>query len=62
MRVSPSQHDLRMLSFLRYKRDEIQIEAWESQQKAKLEAEMRRIEVFLKFLFSVSFVSKTVLF
>lgn len=34
-----------MLIFLRYKRDEIKIQAWESQQKAKLEAEMQRIEV-----------------
>lgn len=31
---------------LRYKREEIKLQAWESQQKAKLEAEMRRIEVF----------------
>ena len=31
--------------FFRYKREEIRIQAWESQEKAKLEAEMRRIEV-----------------
>ncbi|KAE8707950.1 Remorin family protein isoform 3 [Hibiscus syriacus] len=29
----------------RYKREEIKIQAWESQQRAKLEAEMRRIEI-----------------
>jgi hypothetical protein len=34
-----------MLNIFRFKREEIRIEAWESQQKAKLEAEMRRIEV-----------------
>lgn len=34
-----------MSTLLRYKREEIKIQAWESQQKAKLEAEMRRIEV-----------------
>lgn len=32
-------------NFCRYKREEIRIQAWESQEKAKLEAEMRRIEV-----------------
>ncbi|KAF5736354.1 hypothetical protein HS088_TW14G00496 [Tripterygium wilfordii] len=31
----------------RYKREEIKIQAWESQQNAKLEAEMRRIEVIV---------------
>ena len=31
--------------FFRYKREEIRIQAWESQEKAKLEAEMQRIEV-----------------
>lgn len=31
----------------RFKREEIKIQAWESQEKAKLEAEMRRIEVIL---------------
>ena len=31
----------------RFKREEIKIQAWESQQKAKLEAEMRRIEVVI---------------
>lgn len=35
-----------MFDVFRYKREEIKIQAWESQQKAKLEAEMRRIEVF----------------
>lgn len=34
------------LKIFRYKREEIRIQAWESQEKAKLEAEMRRIEVF----------------
>ncbi|MED6224204.1 hypothetical protein PIB30_081631 [Stylosanthes scabra] len=29
----------------KFKREEIKIQAWENQQKAKLEAEMRRIEV-----------------
>lgn len=32
-------------SHFRFKREEIKIQAWESQQKAKLDAEMRRIEV-----------------
>lgn len=44
-----------MLNLLRYKREEIKIQAWESQQRAKLEAEMRRIEVF-KFLSEGEFV------
>lgn len=34
------------LKIFRCKREEIRIQAWESQEKAKLEAEMRRIEVF----------------
>ena len=34
-----------IFQFLRYKREEIKIQAWESQQRAKLEAEMQRIEV-----------------
>lgn len=43
--------DFVMLSYhvkiFRFKREEIKIQAWESQEKAKLEAEMRRIEVIL---------------
>ncbi len=31
----------------RYKREEAKIQAWENHEKAKAEAEMRRIEVFL---------------
>lgn len=52
-----------MLETFRYKGEEIKIQAWESRQKAKLEAEMRRVEVceysfnchddsFSKFLFN----------
>lgn len=36
----------KVFELFRYKREEIKIEAWESRQKAKIEAEMRRIEVF----------------
>lgn len=41
--------------FLRFKKEELKIEAWESLQKAKIESEMKRIEVHPCFVFS-SFV------
>lgn len=31
--------------FFRFKREEMKIQAWENHQKAKMEAEMRKIEV-----------------
>lgn len=37
-------------AFIRFKREEIKIQAWENHQKAKTEAEMRRVEVSLCFL------------
>jgi hypothetical protein len=33
------------LYFLRFKKEEVKIEAWEGRQRAKIEYEMRRIEV-----------------
>jgi len=35
--------------FLRFKKEEVKIEAWESRQRAKIESEMRRIEVHFHF-------------
>jgi hypothetical protein len=46
-----------MLNIFRFKREEIRIEAWESQQKAKLEAEMRRIEVLKFFLLEYNYLA-----
>lgn len=47
-----------MIYGFRFKREEVKIEAWENHQKAKTEAEMRRIEVcdsliFLFYLISI---------
>jgi len=36
--------------FLRFKKEEVKIEAWESRQRAKIESEMRRIEVHFHFV------------
>jgi len=36
--------------FHRFKKEEVKIEAWESHQRAKIESEMRRIEVQFKFI------------
>lgn len=41
--------EILMLTIFRFKREEIKIQAWESHQKAKTEAEMREIEVRLTF-------------
>lgn len=41
------------LMFLRYKREEVKIQAWEIQQRAKYEAEMRKAEVYFPFLLFV---------
>ena len=41
------------LQFFRFKREEMKIQAWENHQKAKTEAEMRKIEVFDNFLCSI---------
>lgn len=36
--------------FHRFKKEEVKIEAWESHQRAKIESEMRRIEVQFQFI------------
>jgi hypothetical protein len=36
--------------FLRFKKEEVKIEAWESRQRGKIESEMRRIEVLTLLL------------
>ena len=41
------------LQFFRFKREEMKIQAWENHQKAKTEAEMRKIEVFDNFFCSI---------
>jgi len=41
------------LQFHRFKREEMKIHAWENHQKAKTEAEMRKIEVFNTFFSSL---------
>lgn len=38
------------LYFLRFKQEEIKIMAWENHQKATIEAELRKIEVYYGFL------------
>lgn len=48
MLLSNADFDLLEYDF-RFKREEIRIQAWESQQKARLEAEMRQIEVKASF-------------
>jgi len=40
----------------RFKREEIKIQAWESQEKAKLEAEMRRTEVIVLHMMLSSYL------
>jgi hypothetical protein len=34
----------------RFQREEVKIQAWENHQRAKYEAEMKRIEVYLEML------------
>jgi len=36
--------------FHRFKKEEVKIEAWESRRRAKIESEMRRIEVQFQFI------------
>jgi hypothetical protein len=42
---SCSFHHVMEIVFHRFKKEEVKIEAWESRQRAKIESEMRRIEV-----------------
>jgi hypothetical protein len=40
-----------VLGEFRYKREEVKIQAWENHEKRKAEMEMKKIEVWLAFLF-----------
>lgn len=42
-------HHVMEIIFLRFKKEEVKIEAWESRQRAKIESEMRKIEVHYHF-------------
>lgn len=44
---------------LRFKREEIKIYAWKNHQKAKIEAEMKKIEVDTQFLHKIGSSIKT---